>query len=109
MSDPIERLKASKEELELRKKVSGKKDGREWAEEYAEYEDLTRIEKLDGDEYNGRARDWDNLVHALDTTDSEAAERLFGDDADVEDLGEEYIEAFIEGVQEFFSEVKDKL
>jgi hypothetical protein len=102
MNSAIERLRASKQEAVQEDTADGKRDGREWAEATAEYKELSRISKIDDSTL-------DNLWRAVDPNldESEFFKYVFGDID--EEPSEEYVEGFIEGAKEFFSEVRNKL
>jgi hypothetical protein len=93
MATAIERLRASKREAE---KEDGKAAGREWAESKASYRELDSVSGilLDPEEWR------DVKQHLLD---------VFGIKSTDEKPTEQYIASFLEGAQEFFDEVKDKL
>jgi hypothetical protein len=109
MENAIERLRASKEETIKQDELQGKRDGRHWAENSASYEELRRVAKIDLDDIS------DDMVHVLrnavdprhEMMDDEFR-NIFGDPAHIE-MSDEYVEAFIEGAQEFWDEVEHKL
>jgi hypothetical protein len=108
METAIERLRASKAESNKRDELAGKEDGRKWAENTAEYDELRRVAEI---KFVHGMSYLDALYSAIDPdnelNEGEAMEQLFGDEhADVSD---EYVAAFIEGAQAFFDEVADKL
>jgi hypothetical protein len=108
MESAIERLRASKAESNKRDELTGKADGRDWAEKHAEYDELRRIAEI---EFNHGMNYFDTLYAAIDPekelSKREFKEQIFGDE--YADITEEYAEAFIEGAQGFFNEVADKL
>jgi hypothetical protein len=110
MTTAIERLRASKQETLQNEQANGKQAGREWAEKYASYDDLRRISKIEFAQGVDAGRIEDEamgcLTEALDWTDDDIAEQL-GDEGVM--VTNEYAAAWIEGVQEFFAEVKDQL
>lgn len=110
MDTAIERLRASKHEAEQADKTDGRSDGRDWAQDFAEYPVLKRLYatdpfQIDHDEGAVFKALWGAVGPEMDK--GEAWEYCFGSqDAEHSD---EYILAFIEGAQEFFSEVSRKL
>jgi len=106
MTTAIERLRASKLDAEQEDITDGKTAGRRWAEQDASYPELRRVAKL-SDNCHGI----EDLKKAVDPFDNQSQreflEEIFGD-ADA-DPSEVYVEAFIDGAQEFFNEVSDKL
>ena len=116
MTTAIERLRASKAKSDKEDEITGKADGRSWAENDAEYNDLRRVAEIDLENalrinaFNGLSM-LDTLYNALDEGRNLSAEdfkeEVFGDrNADITDA---YAWAFIEGAQEFYNEVADKL
>lgn len=108
MQTAIERLRASKAKSQERDEAAGKENGRKWAEDEAEYEELLRISEIQ----SGNSPDaYEALRTAVDPdgglADDDFNRSLFGDERP--NLSDAYVEAFIEGAQEFFEEVKDQL
>jgi hypothetical protein len=108
MESAIERLRASKAASLKRDELTGRADGRRWAENRAEYDELVRIANI---EINPGTDCLDALYAAYDPeqqlTPEEFKQQLFGDeDADISDA---YAEAFILGAAEFFNDVAHKL
>jgi hypothetical protein len=107
MRTAIERLRASKAQSQKLDEAAGKDDGRKWAESEGEYDELLRISKIE----LGSDAAYENLRAAIDfdqeLTVEEFNNAVFGDERP--NLSEAYLDAFIEGAQEFFDEVKDKL
>jgi hypothetical protein len=105
MPTVIERLKASKQKAEQQDMTEGKRAGRTWAEQEASYPELRRVAKISDEAFG-----FETLKKAVDPdnnlSDQEVWEEMFGKDSD---LSEEYIEAFIDGAQELFHEIADKL
>jgi hypothetical protein len=110
MSTAIERLRASKQESAHRDEMEGREHGREWAETHASYDDLRRLAKIifAPNDYRGAFSALSAAINPLDEmTAAEVKEYCFGNEN--EDITDEYVGAWIEGVQEFFEEVRDKL
>jgi hypothetical protein len=105
MNTAIERLRASKQEAVREDTDQGAADGRDWAENEAEYRDLVRLSKIDDCRENLFRELWKIVP---DISEDEAHQYFFGDLAQ-KDLSEEYIYAFIQGAQKFFAEIKHKL
>ena len=88
----------------------GRQDGRDWARDIAEHEELVRLSRISfgNEDYRGAGR---ALWRAIDPTDElskgEVFEQCFGEEG--ANVSDEYIAGFIEGANEFFSEVKDQL
>jgi hypothetical protein len=105
----IERLRASKEKHEARQTEHGKKAGLQWARDFAEYGELERVSDID--EYDAEdagqvVRDAVDPDHEIDDYNTFAehlriSPRNFGDI--------DFMCAFIDGAQDFFNEVGDKL
>ena len=102
MTTAIERLRASKQETVQQERIEGKQQGREWAENTADYNDLRRISIIKVPDDDVRAALNEAFTDADDILDT-----YFGADAIVH--SDEYIGAWIKGAQEFFAEVRDKL
>jgi hypothetical protein len=108
METAIERLRASKAESKKRDELAGKEDGRKWAENTAEYDELRRLAET---KFEPGMDYLDALYYAVDPEkqlgEREFKEQIFGDE--YADISDEYAAAFIEGAQAFFDEVADKL
>jgi hypothetical protein len=109
MSTAIERLRASKQEFAQRDQLEGREHGREWAEKDASYDDLRRVAKIifEPDNYRGALSALSRAINPLDEMSAaDFNEYCFGTD---EDFSDEYVGAWIEGAQEFYEEVRDKI
>ena len=108
MQTAIERLRASKAAHYERLEGDAKAAGRDWASNRASYADLVTLSTLDV----GLSLDsvWPALKSAIDPGDDlsndEAAQTLFGDD---EPRSDQWLEAFVEGAQEFYGEIEDQI
>jgi hypothetical protein len=93
---------ASKQEALQEDTAEGKQDGRDCAESEADYRELSRIAKIEDFTLN-------NLWRAVDPELDEGSllTYLFGNIE--EEPSEEYVAGFIQGAQEFFEEVRNKL
>jgi hypothetical protein len=104
MTTAVERLRASKQETEQDEKVQGTSDGRNWAENDAEYIWLRRLYEMD-DRPEELIKE---LALAIDPSGeinlSEVVEKCFGEVS--AKPSDEYVEAFIEGAVDFFKEVR---
>lgn len=107
METVIARLRASREETKKYDRETGLKAGREWAKNYATYDQLKRLRT-----------GWDNLrnldcdfhrenFYAILEVDCNVAKECFGD-ANAEPTSE-YVSGFFEGAVALFDEVKDQL
>jgi len=109
MQNAIERLRASKEETIKQDELQGKRDGRYWAENSASYEQLRRVAKIDIGLLAGDALDvFRGAVDPHHQLQDDEFKNIFGDPAHIE-MSDEYVEAFIEGAQEFWEEVEHEL
>jgi len=111
MTTTIERLRASKAQSSKRDELQGKADGRRWAENHAEYDELRRVAEINDTEFQSGSDPIEVLYQAIDPdrelTVGEFREHCFGDERAT--VSDEYVEAFIEGAQELFSEIADQL
>jgi hypothetical protein len=104
MNTAIERLRASKLEAQQADTIDGKTDGRKWAESDASYTDLCRISEI------MEGRDFESLKHAIDPQGNLDINEIFAYTwGESFEPSKDYIAAFIEGAQEFFAEVRNKL
>lgn len=104
MSDVIERLKASKTEFEAREQAEGQQDGRKWAMDKADYEELQTVAGMEL--WRFQSPFWsafDRLLGLDDRADS------FWTDWDPKKPSDPYVQAFVEGAGEVWSEVSDRL
>lgn len=117
MEDVIKRLADSKkEELE-----DGRKDGRYWAKHTASYKELKLLSKLDVDDVSNpewgttgaevvddhmrpATKDWRS-----DTRRDFEESFWFPFAEDLKDISDEYAAGFVEGAQEVWAQVEDKL
>ena len=117
MTDVIDRLRVSKQKFIDREMVGGKAVGATWAKEEAEYEELRRMEHMG-------ISDLEDLgastglqlacyVHERATgedADLEDVAAFFGLDRDVlEDVSCEYVQSFVQGALDVWTEVSDEL
>ena len=126
MTDVIERLRASKEALAHDSKDYGRTAGQEWAKQYAEYDQLKRLARLnEGDIYNTSDDDPDWAAREIVTNtivgDHEEAKdvlksasglaELYDIDEDMVDvtLTVDFLAAFVAGATEVWDEIKDKI
>jgi hypothetical protein len=101
MQTAVERLRASKEVAMAGEREEGWAEGRRWAENLAEYKQLVRVSKIEV----GRCI---NVFEALaEALDLEGGIRDLVDNLPPEP--EAFLEAFVEGAQEFFEEVREEL
>ena len=111
MQDVIERLRASKTEYLAAQTGEGKQHGREWAMLTASYDELRRIAPVQfGPEYNNVPY-WQVVDEALGNEALTLGEGFWGELQDElkAEPSDDYVEAFVEGVQEVWEEVVDKL
>lgn len=112
MQTAVERLRASKMKHEVDERTWGRNEGLRVAKDLLVYDQLLRIEAVSVEALGVTEGDtYQTLKDALDPEgnldDSEFAEAYFTNDGEaVSDL---FALGFIEGAQEFFSEVKDQL
>jgi hypothetical protein len=109
MDELVARLRASKERIAERDLVTGREDGKEWATTSAELDELERINRYDDHHYT-----LDILCNLLDPN-----EEMDGSDWDnfFENLGhprgtqpsELWVQGFMEGADEVYCGVADKL
>lgn len=110
MESAIERLRASKELSEKQDQDIGKAEGRMVAKDLLDYDNLVALSKVNFDQV-----DEDNayalLKGALDPNNEESPrefnEMYFTNDG--AEVSGAFALGFIEGAQEFFDEIKDKL
>ncbi|MGX1354555.1 hypothetical protein AB7M49_008180 [Bradyrhizobium elkanii] len=108
MEQVIERLRLSKAKFLENQTGSGRRRGREWAQLYADYDDLQRLSKLhnfsDGNAY---AYQFDL---ALGNIPEEGASFWVDEETGrVEYPNDEYVAGYLEGALSVWAEVKDKL
>jgi hypothetical protein len=123
MSDVIQRLRASKRRAEDEESQQGYEDGRQWAEDRAEAEQLERLDDLvrgsDWDRFfdGDSAYSWgDHLVWVMDADEhggryrtKEFWETVAGDNDYKLSSNEAYIRGFADGALSVWDAVKDKL
>ena len=110
MDTVIERLRASKAQFTHNAEAYGKKAGRQWASDKAGFAELRAIAELDVDALTD---DLDSIGTAIvrsidpeDTYGSDAPEILFGERTWPT---KEWLLGWVEGAQELFAEIEDKL
>ncbi|QKC83964.1 hypothetical protein [Mesorhizobium sp. NZP2077] len=114
MTAVIERLRASKEKIEEQQRPEWTKDGREWASERAQYDELARYGEIDVDQYD----EPNELLRAMcvayyDELDidgmqiAEMCEMLTGSEDKRPTLNQ--LIWFVEGAQEVWEQVKDEV
>jgi hypothetical protein len=117
MNDMVSRLKAQKAEYEESETTTGHKEGRDWATQFADYEDLVRLEKVAA-QHNDHLQDrhdtslQDLLYNEFNPRNEDTLETMFTDDEgkpNITDRSEENLEGFVEGALEAFGEVKGQL
>jgi hypothetical protein len=109
MTTAIERLRASRQQAQQKDAISGKEEGRDWAERRAEYRWLKSL-ALRRHKYPN-----EDPAHSLDCV-IDPDEQITSPD-EFEDLcyplskspSDEYMEAFVAGALEFFSEVREQV
>lgn len=117
MQTAVERLRASKVKHEAQQEEEGLESGRDWAANYAEFDVLKRLSRVDTNLYRHEPDSiWQAIKAAADPQnaqeDRDLAEELFGAE---ELLGDaplpdgEWLIAWVEGAQQLFSEVEAKL
>lgn len=111
MTEVVERLRKSKERFSNEEKVNGHAAGRNWATVRADYEELQRVAA------------WDASGGYIESPDYQVLLVIAGDKdrahADYRDFWEsesgsatpstDFVWAFVEGAEEVFNEVADKL
>jgi len=107
MEAVIERLRLSKMESLKDDRENAWEDGREWARTEARYDWLMRLSRY---EVLGEADDRNVLLQAIDPTMEqvewqEVAEICFGNAA----VSDGYVSGFIEGAQDLFEEIRDRI
>jgi hypothetical protein len=109
MDTAIERLRASKQKAVEHDFERGRIDGRDWAQDTAEYADLANLAKVDLNRNYQYA--WKMLKKAVspedEMSDGEIKEYCFGGDETA--LTDEYVGGFVDGAQEFFEQIKGRL
>ncbi|MTV16765.1 MULTISPECIES: hypothetical protein [Bradyrhizobium] len=102
----IDRLRASRFKADEQDTTRGRRDGKAWAEEVAEYRWLRRL----ADGCSVCAQPFETLRMAIDPNGeidpNEVHETCFGDENDV---ANEYILGFIAGAVETFQNIRDRL
>jgi hypothetical protein len=109
MDAVIERLRKSKEKFSNDEKISGHAAGRAWAQQEASYEELERLAKWEPADYvDDRA--WEALVAIAGDADlARDYIDFWKDQAGNETPSEDFVLAFVDGAEEVFNEVADKL
>jgi hypothetical protein len=108
MTEVIERIRASKAEFEQHQAKRGRREGAEWAQLYADYDELRRIAKLRLSDYgDSYAVEFDL---ALGNDPREGGSFWIDEDTGkIEYPSNAYVEAYVEGVMSVWDEVEDKL
>lgn len=119
MSDVVERLRASKERLAADHGAQMRDSGKEWAKNVAEYDELKRIADIDLDDFKER---YDHsgsecvegvykIVMQEDPAShlSQLSDFYLVDDDLVPHLTNAHVEGFIEGAQDVWREVEDRI
>ncbi|WP_275782487.1 hypothetical protein [Pararhizobium gei] len=123
MSGMVERMRAGKVRKEMQERPEWVATGRRWAVEDAEYEQLSAIAKidLDGLEHDPRAADDNDARHFLgsiafalygecdDFEINEAFLLITGDDFDSRKASTRTLVWWVEGAQQAWNEVKEKI
>jgi len=117
MTTAVERLRASKQQADQRDKERGNRDGREWAENRAEYRSLRdllhrRTARRSEDPF--LALEWAVFPESEEMSSEESeehvAKRLFPDEPErrisMANESDEYWLAFVNGALDFFKEVR---
>jgi hypothetical protein len=104
MTTTIERLRASKEKYIEETRRGGKEAGRQWASDKAEYADLVRVANITDPTLDALGE----AIDPEDRLDWPDKYSIIGLD-EYECSDDEYVKAFIEGAQEMYSEIEDKL
>ena len=115
----IERLRASRQKSEEKAGEAGEDDGRKWASNTAEAEELSRLEGLydphNWDITDGlpEARDVYYGMHSEDDGDWQSADEFWENVADLKTIAPinhcAYVRGFVEGALEVWEEVKDAI
>jgi hypothetical protein len=109
MTTSIERIRESRVTSLQNEFSAGKAEGRSWARRVAKYEQLVRMARYHSAVENGRATDKASC-RALDQRDQliveMAKKSCLADDTDHVVV---FLAGFMEGVAEFFDEVKDEV
>lgn len=112
MNSAIERLRASKEKLAGDDFAEGTTEGRNWAAQEAEFDELQRVSQLLGYNFEITRGAKTSLVHAIDPeselSPNDVIENLFGEDQQHR-VTDARAAGFIVGATEFFAEVEDQL
>jgi hypothetical protein len=109
MTTSIERLRESRVTSLQNEFSAGKAEGRSWARKAAKYEQLVRISRYHAAVENGRSTDKasdDALDQRHQQIASTAKKSCLADDTDYVVV---FFAGFMEGVTEFFDEVKIKV
>ncbi len=109
MSAVIERLRASKLVDEAGNELCGRKVGRAWAEQYASYADLTRIARLDAEDWEGHGTALVDHVTANNEMAADFWANLLEDDLEELQDDADFLRGFILGAQDVHNEVADQL
>jgi hypothetical protein len=111
MQTAIERLRASKQSEAQQQVSDGHREGRDWASNFASHSALKRLATIDTGLYDHAPGDiFGAIKQAVDPNgehdDHDTVDSLFGDKAVIPN---EWLVAWVEGVQEFFAEVEDEI
>lgn len=112
MNAVVERLRISKEKFSNDEKVNGHAAGRRWAMQSAAYDELERIAQWDPAPMNTNDDvAWDALVAIAGDTDRAKLDYrdFWENQAGNETPSDAFVWAFVEGAEEVFNEVADKL
>jgi hypothetical protein len=107
MEQVIERLRASKTAFAEKEQADGLKHGRSWAQQHASYEELRTVANLD----LTNETDYAALVDkALGNIDLHWDDSFWQDGDDVRRLpSNEYVQGFVDGALDVWSQVADKI
>ena len=105
MSQVIERLRVSKDKFEKDEAAKGRQDGRNWAMSRASYEQLATLSEL---ELGGSdcAR---QLDQALGNSSGNWRDSFWVDLGAARWPSDSYVEAFVDGANDIWNEVADKI
>ena len=120
MTDVIERLRASKTESAERQAETGRQLGVDWAKRFADYEELRRIAGIDTSNFQviySEDTGWESAEWVVEQTIGDApasadeVAEFYGLENDMLDavLTTKFVEAFVVGASEVWSEIKDKI
>jgi hypothetical protein len=110
MNQVIERLRASKRKDEIGDKEEGLEAGRKWASKQASFKELKKVGDMDDPDYiEGELWKWFDEEMGIDSRRDPELSFSHDGKGGLEPNSDEYVEGFIEGAQQIWNEIADKI